>query len=51
MKIKDIKLMKVLVIQNEQTIYEGEVQEAPQEIQMLECKAIYFDSGKMIINV
>lgn len=51
MKIKDIKLMKISVITDEQKIYEGDVEKAPEEIQMLETKSIHFDSGEMIINV
>lgn len=51
MKIQDINLVEIEVIQNGQTIYSGEVNNAPDEIKQLLCKNTKFDSNKLVIEV
>lgn len=50
-KIGDIKLMNIRVIKDSNTIYEGMVEEAPDEIKELNYKTANFQSGYIILEV
>ena len=51
MKIKDINLVEVEIIQNGQVVYSGEVNNAPDNIKQLVCKNNRFESNRLIIEV
>ena len=50
-KIKDMRLLDVIVKKDEQVIYEGRVEEAPEEIKNTTYKKIEFDMGKVILEI
>ena len=50
-KIGDIKLLKIQVIQNGNIIYEGMVEDAPDELKETNYKSASFDSGCVIIEI
>lgn len=50
-KIGDIKLLKIKVIQNGITVYEGMVEDAPDELKETNYKSANFDSGCVIIEI
>ncbi|MBO5349808.1 MAG: hypothetical protein J6A89_08345 [Clostridia bacterium] len=50
-KIGDLKLLKIKVIQNENIIYEGMVEDAPDELKQTNYKSANFDSGYVIIQI
>jgi hypothetical protein len=51
MKIKDIRLLDIEVRQKDNLIFEGRVENAPQDILNLEIISLKFDSKKLIIHV
>ncbi|MBP3502274.1 MAG: hypothetical protein J6K42_02185 [Clostridia bacterium] len=50
-KIGDLKLLKIKVIQNGNTLYEGMVEDAPDELKETNYKTANFDSGCVIIEI
>ena len=51
-KIGDLKLLKIQVIQNGVTVYEGMVEDAPESILCLNSIGeVTFDSGVMVLHV
>ena len=50
-KIGDIKLSKIQVVQNGNILYEGMVEDAPNEIKELEYTSANFQSGCIILEV
>ena len=51
MKIKEIRLESIIVKKNEEEIYNGRVEDAPEDLLQLEVSSIHFDCSKLIINV
>ena len=50
-KIGDLKLLKIQVIQNGVTVYVGMVEDAPDELKETNYKSANFDSGYVIIEI
>lgn len=50
-KIGDLKLLNIQVIQNGNIIYEGMVENAPDEIKAVNYKSANFDSGCLILEI
>lgn len=50
-KIGDIKLINIRVIKDGNVIYEGMVEDAPEEIKALNYKTANFESGFIILEV
>lgn len=50
-KIGDLKLLKIQVRQNENLIYEGMVEDAPEELKETNYKSATFDSGFVKIEI
>lgn len=50
-KIGDLKLLNIQVIQNGNIIYEGMVEDAPDELKETNYKFANFDSGCVIIEI
>lgn len=50
-KIGDLKLLKIKVMQNGNEIYEGMVEDAPEEIKGINYKSATFQSEYIIIEI
>lgn len=50
-KIGDLKLLKIKVIQNGNVIYDGMVEEAPEEIKETNYKSATFQSDYVITEI
>ena len=50
-KIGDLRLLNIQVIQNGNIIYEGMVENAPDEIKEVNYKSANFDSGCLILEI
>ena len=50
-KIGDLKLLKIRVLQNGNNIYEGMVEDAPNELKEVNYKSANFESGCVIIQI
>lgn len=51
MKIKEIRLETIIVYKNNEEIYNGEVEDAPEELQNMEITSIHFETSRLVINV
>lgn len=50
-KIGDLKLVKIQVMQNGISVYEGMVEDAPDELKETNYKSAQFDSGCIILEI
>ena len=50
-KIGDLKLLNIKILQNNNTIYEGMVEDAPDELKETNYKTASFNSGCVIIEI
>ena len=50
-KIGDLKLVKIKVRQNGNTIYEGIVEDAPEEIKEANYKSAVFESEYIVVEI
>lgn len=50
-KIGDLKLLKIKVMQNDNVIYDGMVEDAPEEIKETNYKTAVFQSDYIIIEI
>lgn len=50
-KIGDLKLLKIKVMQNDNVIYDGMVEDAPEEIKEINYKTAVFQSDYIIIEI
>ena len=50
-KIRDMRLLNVIVKKDNEIIYEGKVEDAPEEIKNLTYKKIEFDMGKVLLEI
>lgn len=50
-KIRDMRLLNVIIKKDNEIIYEGKVEEAPEEIKNSTYKKIEFNTGKVILEI
>lgn len=50
-KIGDLKLLNIKVLQDGNTVYEGRVEDAPDELKETNYKSAIFDSGCVVIEI
>ena len=48
MKLKELRLLNIKIIQNGEIIYNGTTEELPEELKELEYKRIYFEGVNVI---
>lgn len=51
LKIGDLKLLNIEVVQNGVVVYEGMVEDAPESLKETQYKSSKFDSGKIILEI
>ncbi len=51
MKIKELKLLDVLIKKDDTTIFEGKVEDSPSELLNLEISNVKLDGKKVIIEI
>ena len=50
-KIGDLKLLKIQVKKGEEILYEGMVEDAPEELKETNYQSATFESGYIVINI
>lgn len=51
MLVKDIKLMNVKIIKNGEIVYEGMVEDAPEELRKVQYKTANFESNHIVLEI
>ena len=51
MKIKELRLVEIIVKQDENIIYEGKVEDAPEDLRETEYKNIHFEGRVVEIEI
>lgn len=51
MKIKELRLLNITIKQNNQIIYQGKTEEAPNDLKEQEYKKIYFQGVDVILEI
>lgn len=51
MKIKEIRLLNVIIKQNDEIIYNGSTEEIPTDLKEMEYKKIYFQGVDVVIEI
>lgn len=51
MKIKELRLLNVIIKQNEKIIYQGKTEDVPEDLKEKEYKRIYFEGADIILEI
>ena len=51
MKVKELRLLKLIIKQDGKTIYEGKAEDTPEELKEQHYKKIYFEGVDVIIEI
>lgn len=51
MKLFEYRLIDLIVIKDDNTIFEGKAEELPEELKMCDSKSVILESGKAVIRI
>lgn len=51
MKIKELRLLNIKIISNNEIIYQGKTEEVPQELKEKEYNKIYFEGVDVVVEI
>ena len=51
MTVGDIKLMNVIIVKNGEKLYEGMVEDAPEELRKVQYKTANFESNHIVLKI
>ena len=51
MKIKELRLLNIKIMQGDNIIYEGMTEEIPEDLKNMEYNKIYFEGTNIIVSI